>query len=460
MLGRASRTSNTIERGGAVSLTPTAATTVRLEPASTALTPSYAPMLAKALPAVVTIRVIGENPIPIEIPPRSSNNSSSPLPASKKEPFKAGGSGVIVDAANGYILTNNHVIENATWIQVSLSNGRPMMGTLVGRDIGTDLAIVKVTGEDLPSIQVGDSDAMQVGDIVAAVGNPYGLEGTATIGIISAVMRTDIGHGAFEDFLQMDAQVQPGNSGGALINVRGELIGINTVGGANPGQSAGIGFAIPSNMAMVVMKEIITAGRMRRGSPGLIVADLPISSEVPAGALFIRGAIVKKVLPKSSAAAAGIKAGDLVVSVADKPVRSADEYTTRVETVPLGTSIPFIIFSNGEGETFHLEATDMVLEPEGRTLAEPAGSIAGAVVGEILLGNPLYGDIRGAQILSVPPDTPAFATGLEGDDVIVAVDNLNVRSVDELMQRIARAGKQYTITLERNGSPGYIRVSR
>lgn len=421
---------------------------------------SYAPMLSRVLPAVVTIRVISETYQPVEIPPRQASGALPIMPVARKETSRSGGSGVIVDPKRGLILTNNHVIENAKWIQVGLSNGRRMMAELVGRDIGTDVAVIKVKETGLPSIEIGDSDAMQVGDVIVAVGNPFGLEGTATMGIVSAVMRTEVGHGSFEDYLQVDAPINPGNSGGALVNARGELVGINTVTAGGPGTNLGIGFAIPINMAVTIMNELITAGRMRRGSPGLIVEDLPEELASPPGGGVIRGALVTKVLQGSSAVAAGVLPGDIVVSADGKPVRNAAEYTTRTVTVPLGSRIPMILFSNGAGKVVTLEATDVVLEPEPVKVPDGAGAIGGAVVGEILLGNPLYGDLRGVQVLKVPSGSRASGLGLVEDDVIVGVDNANVRSVEQLFRRVAQAGMQYQLKIVRDGIPGWVRASR
>ena len=432
-----------------------------LTPTAGALMPtrSFAPTLAKVIPAVVTIRVIGATPVPVELPPRKPGSKPEPLPAPRTEPYRAGGSGIIVDAARGYILTNNHVIENATWIQVGLSDGRSFMAELVGRDIGSDVAVLKIKPDKLPSMTIGDSDEAQVGDIVMAVGNPFGLESTATMGIVSGVMRTEVGHGAFEDYLQIDASINPGNSGGALVNIDGELIGINTAGPGN-GKSAGIGFAIPINMAMMIKNEIIAAGRIRRGSPGIVVEDLPPEMAMREDGSVIRGALVTKVLPNSPAAAAGISPGDIVVGAANKPVRSAAEFTTRTVTVPLGSQIPFILFSHGHGRLVKLTSSDLVIEPAGKPIPAQAGSIAGAVVGEILLGNPLFGELRGAQVMSVPADAPAFAAGLEDDDVIVRLDGTEIWSVDDLVRSITRAGTQYRIDIVRGGAPWWLRVSR
>ena len=297
---------------------------------------------------------------------------------------------------------------------------------------------------------------MRVGDIVAAVGNPFGLEGTATLGIVSAVMRTEIGHGLFEDYLQTDAQINPGNSGGALVNVRGELIGINTV--AGQGRGLGIGFAVPFKMAKVIMDELVAAGRMRRGSTGLIVADLPMELASPPEGGATRGAIVRKVLPKSPATAAGIEPGAIVVSAGNMPVRSAAEFVTRTVTVPLGSSIPIVVFAKGQGRLVSLMSTDIVLDPEEITLPPQMGTLAGAVVGEILLGNRLYGDLLGTQVLRVPADSPAYWLGLEQGDVIVGIDDRSVRSPEELAYRVVQAGSEFRVAIVRDGVPGLMRA--
>ncbi len=427
---------------------------------ATPIVTSYAPMLSRVMPSVVTIRVVTESDAPVDMPRRGADGSLALMPDARKEKARSGGSGVIVDAERGLIMTNSHVIDNATWIQVGLSNGRRLPAELIGRDIGTDVALIRVEETNLPAITIGDSDAMQVGDVIVAVGNPFGLEGTATMGIVSALMRTAIGHGPFEDFIQVDAAINPGNSGGALINVNGELVGINTATAGGPGSNLGIGFAIPINMAITIKDELLAAGRMRRGSPGLIVEDLPEDIASPPGGGAIRGAVVTKVLPLSAAAAAGVKAGDIVVSAAGKPVRSAAEYVTRTVTVPLGSRIPMILFSDGQGKVVTLDATDVVLEPEAVTIPAAAGDIGGAVVGEILLGNPLYGDVRGVQVLKVPAGASAYNLGLLEDDVIVGLDNGAVRSVEQLFRRVAQAGMQYRLKIQRNGRPGWIRASR
>lgn len=418
---------------------------------------SFAPILEKVIPAVVTIRVTGETIKPVEFLPRQVKSESAQV---QKETFRAGGSGVIVDADNGYILTNNHVIENAIRIEIGLSDGRRMPAKLIGRDIGTDVAVVKVEETNLPSIPVGNSDEVRVGDVIMAVGNPFGLEGTATLGIVSALMRNDVGHEAFEDFMQIDAQINPGNSGGALVNIKGELVGINTAVAGGPDRNVGIGFAIPISMAKVIKSELIAHGRMRRGSLGLVVEDL---SPEAAPASMIgpkRGAVITRIVPGSPGEKAGLKIGDIVVGVSAKPVRGAAEYTTRVVTLPIGAPVQLAVFVDGAKVQRQLKVTEIATAPTERTLANEAGSVSGAVLGDILPGNPLYGDVRGTQVLKVPANTPADQAGFRAGDVIVGIDGANVRSTDDLARALDRTGMQYRIRLMREGVPGWIRGGR
>lgn len=418
---------------------------------------SFAPMLARVLPAVVTILVTGETAQPVDLQVRNNDGTLSPLPVAKKDAFRSGGSGVIIDRARGHILTNSHVVEDAVRIEVSLADGRRMLARVVGRDVTTDIAVIEVAERNLPELPIGDSDKMRVGDVVAAIGNPYGLEGTATLGIVSALSRTD---GAFEDFMQIDASIHPGNSGGALVNTKGELIGINTAGSGERGKGAGIGFAIPINMAILIKAELIAHGRMKRGSPGLVVEDLSHEVMNAMKTTLTRGAHILEVVPGSPAAAAGIKPGGLVVSVANKPVRNAGEFNTRVGTVPAGTALPTVIHVDGKDVTYRLTAADIALKPVEVLVPRGVGGLAGAIIADINLGHPLYGQMRGVQVLNVPMGTPAYATGLATGDVIVALDGSQVRATEDLWRLIDRSGMQYRVKVIREGTPGVLRVTR
>ena len=252
---------------------------------------SLAPMLERVIPAVVSVRVAGERYRTVEIRPASSERREGPSPPrAPREPFRAGGSGVIVDAGRGLIVTNNHVIVDATTIMVALGDGRVFDARLVGRDIGTDVALLKIDAPDLPFVPLGNSDELKVGDIVVAIGNPFGLEGTATMGIVSALMRSDIGYEIFEDFIQIDASINPGNSGGALVNLKGELVAINTA-VAGGGRSVGIGFAIPVNLARNVGEQLHKYGMVRRGGLGMLTQkSLRRRDDGPEAQDFARGA--------------------------------------------------------------------------------------------------------------------------------------------------------------------------
>jgi S1-C subfamily serine protease len=416
---------------------------------------SFASVLQKVRPAVVTLRVVGDKTIPREFPARGME---LPLPATK-EAFQTGGSGVVIDAAQGYILTNNHVVENATAIDVGIADGRHFRARLVGRDVGTDLALLKIEPRDLPTIAVGNSDRVRVGDVVAAVGSPFGLEGTATMGIVSAVMRTEIGHEAFEDYLQIDAQINRGNSGGALVNARGELIGINTVIAGGRGQGFSIGFAIPINMAMTIQEEIRKHGYMPRGFTGVVVKDLRPTDPGDIAGLSL-GAVVERVVAGTSAALQGVETGDVIVQVAGKPVRSAAEFMTRVSLSPLGSKVSVLLHSDGRKRSLALDVSALAMEPERRALREQFGSIGGLIVADILPGNPLYGTVRGVQVLEVPRASGSYGAGLEQGDVIIGIDGEMTSMVDDLVRRLEQSGLQYRLEIIRDGQQGWVRMNR
>jgi len=420
---------------------------------------SLASVLQKVRPAVVTLRVLGEKTAPIEFPARWTEEPL-PLPLQPtKETFQAGGSGVIVDSTHGYILTNNHVIENAVAIDVGIADGRHLTAKIVGRDVGSDLAVLKVEPRNLPALPVGNSDRARVGDVVVAVGSPFGLEGTATMGIVSAVMRTEIGHDAFEDYLQIDAQINRGNSGGALVNARGQLIGINTVIAGGRGQGYTIGFAIPINMAKIVQGEILKHGQMRRGSTGVTVRDLRRTDPKDISGVSL-GVIVDKVAAGTSAAAQDVKPGDLVVEVENKPVRNAAEFMTRASMVPVGSKVSVVLQSNGQRRRLALDVSASAMETERKALPAQLGGIGGLVVSDILPGNPLYGSVRGVEVMEVPQASGAYGAGVDPGDVIVGIDGEKIGGTSELERRLEQIGTQYRLEIIRNGVSGWVRMSR
>lgn len=457
---------NTSNAVAQVTQQPPAAPPVATRPAAMMMAPAeasaetsqitFADVLAKAIPAVVTVRVTSEVQVPLEFKP------GVPLPDGSKiqtRLSRSGGSGVIVDPANGHILTNNHVIDGAVRIEVVLADGRLLAAKLIGRDIGTDLAVIEVAARDLKSLAIGNSDKVRIGDVVLAIGNPFGLEGTATLGIVSATMRSEIGHEAFEDFFQIDAVINPGNSGGALVNTRGELVAINTATAGRAG-NVGIGFAIPINMAKTIKAELIRNGRMRRGSIGLMVEDLSVERAAELMSGTNRGAFVTAVVPGSPAAAAGIEIGSIVTSVAGKPVRSATELKTRIVTVPLGTKLEFVIRKSGVDRLVQLETVAIAEPTVEHTVPDGLGGLDGLVAADIAPGNRHFGDLRGSEVVRVAAGSRAERLGLQPGDVITGIDEHDVRHTEHLFRFADRAGMSYRLLLRRQTIDGWIRVVR
>src|SRR3954467_7230820 len=311
--------------------------------------PSLAPMLAKVTPGVVNIAVKGkvreENPL-LQDPffRRFFNLPQRQQPEERET--QSTGSGVIVDAANGYVLTNGHVVENATRIEVTTKENRRFTAKLVGRDAETDVAVLQIPTENLTAVPVGDSDRLQVGDFVLAVGNPFGLGQTVTSGIVSALGRAGLGIESYEDFIQTDASINPGNSGGALITLDGRLIGINTALFSHTGSNVGIGFAVPVNMAKNVVEQIVTHREVKRGRIGVLVQDVTPELAQTLG-VEGRGAVVSALEPGSPAARAGLTQGDVVTAIDTTPIRDASHLRNLVGLKHVGTTIEITSWRKG-----------------------------------------------------------------------------------------------------------------
>lgn len=312
--------------------------------------PSLAPLLERTTPAVVNIAVLSRAPAeqnPLMQDPFFRRYFNLP-PMRDAPPQLSAGSGVIVDAGNGYVLTNNHVIANATEILVTLNDRRRFKAKLVGTDPATDIALLKIDPDRLTDIKIGNSDALAVGDYVVAIGNPFGLGQTVTSGIISALGRSGLNIEGYEDFIQTDASINPGNSGGALINLRGELIGINTAILAPAGGNVGIGFAVPSRMAQGVMAQLLRFGEVRRGLIGVSVQDVTPEIAEAMGLKDGAGALVTQVQAGSPAAAAGIRSGDLIVEVDGHAIDNASDLRNQVGLVPVGQEVKLVVLRDGK----------------------------------------------------------------------------------------------------------------
>ncbi|HEV8586691.1 MAG TPA: Do family serine endopeptidase [Methylomirabilota bacterium] len=331
--------------------------------------PTLAPILEKVTPAVVNIAVLQRSPEeqnPLLRDPFFRRFFGGPGQA---EPQIAAGSGVIVDAKNGYVMTNAHVVKDAREVLVTLKDNRRLPAKLVGADPGTDIAVVKVDPKNLVDVKLGDSDAMQVGDFVIAIGNPFGLGQTATSGIVSALGRSGLSMEGYEHFIQTDASINPGNSGGPLVNLRGEVIGINT---AIVATGQGIGFAIPANMVKRVTAQLIDRGRVQRGWIG--VALQPMSAEL-AQALGLpdtKGAIVARVYPDSPAAAAGLAQNDVIVGFDGTTVDDYHQLQRLSSEAEVGRKVKLDLVRKREKKTVELKVAEAPdTGPSGDTATRP-----------------------------------------------------------------------------------------
>ncbi|HEM8064948.1 TPA: serine endoprotease DegQ [Enterobacter hormaechei] len=389
--------------------------------------PSLAPMLEKVLPAVVSVQVEGTARQSQRIPEELKKYFGEDAPDQQAQPFEGLGSGVIIDAAKGYILTNNHVISQADKISVQLNDGREFDAKLIGGDDQSDIALLQVQNpSNLTQIAIADSDKLRVGDFAVAVGNPFGLGQTATSGIVSALGRSGLNLEGLENFIQTDASINRGNSGGALLNLNGELIGINTAILAPGGGSIGIGFAIPSNMAKTLSQQLIQFGEVKRGLLG--IKGMEMSADIAkAFKLNVqRGAFVSEVLPSSGSAKAGVKSGDVIVSLNDKPLSSFAELRSRIATTEPGAKVKLGLIREGKPLT-----VEVTLDKSTSSSAS-AEQISPALQGATLSDGQLKNGTKGISVTTVEKSSPAAQAGLHQDDVIVGVNRTRVQSIAEM----------------------------
>lgn len=389
--------------------------------------PSLAPMLEKVLPAVVSVQVEGTARQSQRIPEELKKYFGEDAPDQQAQPFEGLGSGVIIDAAKGYILTNNHVISQADKISVQLNDGREFDAKLIGGDDQSDIALLQVQNpSNLTQIAIAYSDKLRVGDFAVAVGNPFGLGQTATSGIVSALGRSGLNLEGLENFIQTDASINRGNSGGALLNLNGELIGINTAILAPGGGSIGIGFAIPSNMAKTLSQQLIQFGEVKRGLLG--IKGMEMSADIAkAFKLNVqRGAFVSEVLPNSGSAKAGVKSGDVIVSLNDKPLSSFAELRSRIATTEPGAKVKLGLIREGKPLT-----VEVTLDKSTSSSAS-AEQISPTLQGATLSDGQLKNGTKGISVTTVEKSSPAAQAGLHQDDVIVGVNRTRVQSIAEM----------------------------
>ncbi|MGM3162804.1 serine endoprotease DegP [Dickeya undicola] len=467
----------------AVGTLPATATAAESVSSSGAQLPSLAPMLEKVMPSVVNISVEGHTAATRgaaqqQLPPFFGENSpfcqegspfqSSPMcqgegdddegegdgdgGSAPQQAFQALGAGVIINAAKGYVVTNNHVVENADKIQVRLSDGRKYDAKVIGKDPRSDVALIQLKDfRNLTEIKMADSDQLRVGDYAVAIGNPYGLGETATSGIISALGRSGLNIENYEDFIQTDAAINRGNSGGALVNLNGELIGLNTAILAPGGGNIGIGFAIPSNIVKNLVSQIVEYGEVKRGELGILGTEL--NSDI-AKAMKVdaqRGAFVSQVQPNSAAAKAGIKAGDVVVSMNGKAISSFSALRAQIGSLPVGSKLTLGLIREGKPVT-----VEVTLQQSTQSQVA-SGNLNSAIEGAELSNTQANGQ-KGVKVEKVKPNSAAAKIGLKPDDVILGVNQQPVENIGELRKIIDSKPPVLALNIRRGNSDLYLLI--
>ena len=418
--------------------------------------PSLAPMLEEVTPAVVNIATQGHVKIrgnPLFNDPffrRFFNVPDQPL----TRKTQSLGSGVIVDAKQGLVVTNNHVIANADQIMVKLRDGRNLRAALIGSDPETDLAVVKIPPQRLVAVALADSERLRVGDYVVAIGNPFGLGQTVTSGIISALARSGLGITGYDDLIQTDASINPGNSGGALVNLRGELVGINTAIYSQSGGNIGIGFAIPINMVREITEQLVDYGEVRRGFLGAQLQDLDPDLAAAFGLKTGKGAVLVNILDDSPAAKAGLQAGDVVVEINGKRVESAADLRNHVGLTRIGEKVKLKVIR--EGKRRNVTATVAERDNDSAPSELRNERLAGATFGEIHEQSPAYGRIQGVMVYEVESGSRTWAAGLREGDIVTSVNRAPTRELAEFLRVVNRIKGQLLLRVRRGNQAAFL----
>ena len=410
--------------------------------------PSLAPMLERVQPAVVNInskaRVRVRNPF-LDDPLLRQFFGMQNVP--RERIAQSLGSGVIIDAGKGYVLTNNHVVEGADDVSVTLHDGRTLSAKVVGTDPDTDVAVIQIPAQNLSALPVADSSHLRVGDFVVAVGNPFGVGQSATSGIVSGLNRTGLGGRGFQNFIQTDATINPGNSGGALVNLRGELVGINSQIFSTSGGSNGIGFAIPSNLAADVMRQLIATGSVKRGTLGVQAQDLTPQIANMLGTKLTQGAVITQVRDNSPADTAGIKAGDIVVALNGRPVNNENDLYNAEGLLPINSNVELKLVREGRTLTLSVPlAAEQLSSTEG---AKVDPRIAGAELSDASERVRRQG-LNGVSVTRVAAGSRAAQNGLKQGDLIVAVGQVQIAGLADLTSLTAKRPRQLELAVVRN----------
>ena len=415
--------------------------------------PSLAPMLERVNPAVVNIATYTTKTVrnPLLDDPFFRRFFNIPNQQRYRR-TRSAGSGVVIDAENGYIVTNNHVVARADDIDITLSDGRVLAAELIGSDQAVDLALLQVPSGGLLQIEFGDSDALRVGDFVVAIGNPFGLNQTVTSGIVSALGRSGLGFEGFEDFIQTDASINPGNSGGALVDLSGALVGVNAALLSPAGANVGIGFAIPANLVRAITDQIIRHGEVRRGYLGVEVQNLTPDLAEAFDVQDQEGVVVVSVAP-GGAAADEVETGDVITRIGGRPIREMGDFHSQTAAVFIGDELEVELLRGGSRREVTISVEDDLLEEVGGERID--SRLAGTELQNFRNENEVG---AGVVVTDVAQGSRAWAAGLRRGDLIVAANRKEVSQLQDLRENIGVNARQILLRVYRSGRFGYISI--
>lgn len=419
--------------------------------------PSLAPMLHKIMPGVVNIMAQGRynaNTDPFADPADSNKERGR----RNGKNFEAIGSGVIIDAQKGYVLTNAHLTNQASTLTVTLNDGRRFRAKLIGQDTASDVAVLQIPSKGLTAIPFADSNKIEVGDFVVAIGNPFGLNQTVTSGIISALERNDLGIEGYEDFIQTDASINPGNSGGALVDLNGQLVGINTAILAPTGSNIGIGFAIPSDMAKNIMNQLIKYGSVSRGVAGILMQTVTPELANAFNEPTAKGALVTQVSSNSPAAKAGLQVGDIIEEVNNEPVENSGQVRNSIGLLRAGSPVTMKVARNDKTVTINLVTADPQVYEKASKASNPY--LFGMVMRNFDAQVPNFGHIQGVQVLRLADNCPSWQAGLRPGDVIMTVNGQTIPNLETLNKLTTQNPEQLLVNVFRGNTAAFFVVKK